>query len=202
MPAPNYIRLFVRSWRQLVIVTLVGGILALLFSVAQPLRYSSTERVLITQTNSAGVDPYTAIKSTERIAQNLSEIVYTTSFFNAVMANSQIDPAYFPKDVIDRQNLWKKTIETAVSSGTGVMSIVAYHTDRNQATELAVRVAQQLATITPNYFGYSVRVQIIDDPLPSRFFAKPDFLKNALFGLIVGFLLGSIWILGKMKNVG
>lgn len=202
MPAPNYIRLFVRSWRQLALLTLVGGVLALLFSVAQPLRYSSTERVLITQTNSAGVDPYTAIKSTERIAQNLSEIVYTTSFFNAVMANSQIDPAYFPKDIIDRQKLWKRTVETSVSAGTGVMSIVAYHTNRDQATELAVRVAQQLATITPNYFGYSVRVQIIDDPLPSRFFAKPDFLKNALFGLIVGFLVGSIWILGKMKNVG
>lgn len=203
MATPNYFRLFARSWRLILLVTFLGALLAVAFSFAQPLRYSSTERILITQTNVAGLDPYTAVKSTERIAQNLSEIIYTSSFFNAVMAKAQgIDASYFPQDEIAKRNLWKKTIETNVISGTGVMSIVAYHTNREQATELAVRVAQELIELTPTYFGYSVRVQIIDDPLPSRFFAKPDFVKNALFGAIVGFLLASAWVLGKARNIG
>jgi capsular polysaccharide biosynthesis protein len=183
-------------------MTVLGTLLALAFSFAQPLRYSSTERVLITQANTAGVDPYTAIKSTERIAQNLSELIYTTSFFNAVMAKAQITAGYFPTDEIAKRELWKKTVETSVSAGTGVMSIIAYHTSRTDATELAIKVAQELSTIAPNYFGYSVRVQIIDDPLPSRFFAKPDFLKNALFGAVIGLLLGTAWVLGKTKNAG
>lgn len=180
--------------------TVIGAISALAFSLAQPLRYASTERLLITQTNVVGVDPYTAIKSTERIAQNLSEIIYTSSFFNAVMAKAQIDTGYFPEDEISKREKWRKTVETRVSSGTGIMSITAYHTKREQATELAVRVAQELVNITPNYFGYSVRVQIIDDPLPSRFFAKPDFLKNGLFGAVAGLLLGVAWVLGRVKN--
>lgn len=200
MATPNYVRLIVRSWRLLFLTTALGAVLALAFSFAQPLRYSSTERVLITQTNTAGVDPYTAIKSTERIAQNLSEIIYTTSFFNAVMSKAQVDPSYFPDDEIAKRKKWRSTIETSVSAGTGVMSIVAYHTNRDQATELVVRVAQEIANLAPNYFGFSVRVQIIDDPLPSRFFAKPDFAKNTLFGAVVGFLLATAWILGKTKN--
>jgi len=203
MSSPNYFRLFARSWRLILLVTFLGALLAVAFSFAQPLRYSSTERILITQANVAGLDPYTAVKSTERIAQNLSEIIYTSSFFNAVMSKAQgIDASYFPQDEIAKRKLWQKTIETSVISGTGVMTITAYHTSRDQATEFAVRVAQQLVELTPTYFGYSVRVQIIDDPLPSRFFAKPDFAKNALLGAIVGFLLGSAWVLGKARNIG
>ena len=46
-----------------------------------------------------------------------------------------------------------------------------------------------------------VRVQIIDDPLPSRWFAKPDFLRNILAGAAIGFLLATAWVLGKVKSV-
>ncbi len=200
MATTNYIRLFVRTWKLILTPTVLGALLAFGFSLAQPLRYSSTERLLITQTNAVGVDPYTAIKSTERIAENLSVIVYTTSFFNAVMSKAQVDPSYFPTDEISKRAKWRDTIDTSVSAGTGVMTVTAYHTSRAQAQELAVRVAQELVNITPNYFGYSVRVQIIDDPLPSRFFAKPDFLKNMLIGAAAGFLLGAAWVLGRIRT--
>ncbi len=200
MATTNYIRLFLRSWKLILTPTVLGALLAFGFSLAQPLRYSSTERLLITQTNAVGIDPYTAIKSTERIAQNLSEIVYTTSFFNAVMSKAQVDAGYFPSDEISKRGKWRNTIETTVSAGTGVMTVTAYHTSRAQAQELAVRVAQELVSITPNYFGYSVRVQIIDDPLPSRFFAKPDFLKNILIGAVAGLLLGAAWVLGRVRT--
>ncbi len=201
MPTQNYVRLLARAWKAIALLTLLGALLGLGASFIQPLRYSSTERVLITQTNATGLDPYTAIKSTERIAQNLSEIIYTSSFFNAVMAKAQIDASYFPTDEIDKRKKWQQTIETEVVPDTGVVSIIAYHPNRDSATELAVRVAQELQTVTPTYFGYSVRVQIIDDPLPSRWFAKPDFLRNILAGAAIGFLLGTAWVLGKVKSV-
>ena len=197
MSTTNYTRLFLRAWKTIVAPMGIGVGLSLLFSFAQPLRYSSTERLLITHTNVVGIDPYTAIKSTERIGQNLEELIYTTSFFNAVLSKTQIDAKYFPTDEISRRNAWKRTIDARVVSGTGIMSITAYHTSRERAAELAVGVAQELAAITPNYFGYSVRVQIIDDPLPSRFFAKPDFVKNALFGAIAGLLIGITFVLGR-----
>jgi len=201
MPSQNFVRLFVRSWKFIFLTTLIGALLALALSFTQTLKYSSTERVLITQTNATGLDPYTAIKSTERIAQNLSEIIYTSSFFNAVMSKAQVDASYFPTDEINKRKKWQQTIEAVVTPGTGVVSIIAYHPSRDQATELAVRVAQELATVTPDYFGYSVRVQIIDDPLPSRWFAKPEFLRNIAIGAVVGFLLAAAWVLGRVKSV-
>ncbi|MCC7357100.1 hypothetical protein IT408_01170 [Candidatus Uhrbacteria bacterium] len=199
MATQHYLRLFFYSWKLVVGTTLLGGLLALGVSLLQPLRYSSVERILITQTNAAGLDPYTALKSTERIAQNLSELIYTSSFFNAVMAKSQIDPSYFPFDEAAKRRKWRDTISTEVSAGTGIMAITAYHTSRDKAIELSIRTAQELVNITPNYFGYAVRVQIIDDPLSSSFYAKPDFLKNTILGLIAGFLLGTAWALGKQR---
>ena len=200
MATTNYARLFIYSWKFLALTTLLGTALAVVFSFLVPLRYSSTERLLITQTNSVGVDPYTAIKSTERIAENLIEVINTTSFYKGVIADTKVDASYFPADEISKRQKWADTIDASVNSGTGILSITAYHTSRDQAQQIAVDVAQELVNIAPNYFGYSVRVQIIDDPLPSRFYAKPDFLKNALFGAIAGILLGMTWVLGRVKN--
>lgn len=180
--------------------TFLGLVLAVGFSLVQPLRYSSTVRLLITQTNVTGLDPYTAVKSTERIAQNLSEVVYTSSFFNAVMTKSEIDKSYFPADEIKKRQIWRETLATGVTPGTGVMTVTAYHTSREQATLLAIRVSQEIAKQAPNYFGYSVRVQVIDDPLPSRFFAKPDFIRNGLLGGLAGFLVLTAWVLSKQRD--
>ncbi|MDQ7814647.1 MAG: Wzz/FepE/Etk N-terminal domain-containing protein [Patescibacteria group bacterium] len=201
MATNNVVRLYTRNWKTLALLALIGTLLALGFSFAQTWRYSSTVRVLIIQTNATGLDPYTAIKSTERIAQNLSEIIYTSSFFNSVVAQGKIDSSYFPSDEIKKRKKWKDAIETIITPNTGVVSIVAYHPNRDQATELAVDVAKQLQEVVPNYFGYSVRVQIIDDPLPSGFFAKPDLTRNLPVGAVVGFLLGSVWVLGRPRRV-
>ncbi len=201
MPSINILHLYVRAWRPLILITLAGLIIALLGSALLPLKFSSTVRLLITQTNATGVDPYTAIKSTERIGQNLSEVVYTSSFFNAIAQQQGVDLAYFPTDEIDKRDEWKNTVSINVVPGTGVMEVTVYHKDRNQATILAVDVAKELAEQAPNYFGYSVRLQIIDDPLPSRFFAKPDFVRNGGLGALFGFLVASLWVLAKMKEI-
>ncbi|MDD5438389.1 MAG: hypothetical protein PHC70_04570 [Patescibacteria group bacterium] len=201
MPSINILHLYVRAWRPLLLITLGGLVVALLGSALMPLKFSSTVRLLITQTNATGVDPYTAIKSTERIGQNLSEVVYTSSFYNAIAQQQGVDLSYFPTDEIDKRDEWRNTVSINVVPGTGIMEVVVYHKDRNQATILAVDVAKELAEQAPNYFGYSVRLQIIDDPLPSRFFAKPDFVRNGGLGALFGFLVGSLWVLAKMKEI-
>jgi capsular polysaccharide biosynthesis protein len=200
MATPNYFRLIVRSWRYVLLATLLGLVLALAFSLVQPLRYSSSVKLLITQTNPAGLDPYTAVKSTERIAQNLAQLVYTSAFYSTVVKDKNVDTRYFPTDELKRRTMWESTIETEVSPGTGVMNVIAYHTNRTQATIIAQDVAMELAKQAPEFFGYSVRAQVIDAPVPSRFFAKPNFFVNAAYGAIAGLLLGLAWVLGKNKD--
>lgn len=201
MATTNIVYVYARGWRLLLVCTLLGLLVALGVSALMPWRYSSTVRLLVTQTNATGIDPYTAIKSTERIGQNLSELAYSSSFFNAVMNQGGLDRAYFSTDEIDKRKEWRDSLDIGVLPNTGILEIVAYHTDRNQAQVLAVNVANELATQAPNYYGYSVRVQPIDDPLPSRFVAKPDFIQNGALGLVFGFLIGSAWILARMREI-
>lgn len=200
MSKPNYLHLIVRSWRQLTLLTVMGIVFALAFSLVQPLQYSSSVKLLITQTNPTGLDPYTAIKSTERIAQNLSEIIYTSAFFDTVTANEDVDASYFPLDEIRKRKKWEQTISTSIAPGTGIMTISAYHPDRNQATAIVVATAKELSIQAPNFFGFTVRVQVIDAPLPSRFFARPNFTTNAVFGAVTGLLLGLAWVLSKVRE--
>lgn len=196
MSSPNYVRPLFRSWRFLLTLTFLGAILALLFSLATPLRYSSTVRLLVTQNNVGSLDPYTAIKATERIASSLSELVYSTSFFDQVMAlASGVDATYFPQDEYNKRQLWRQTIETSIAAGTGIMEVAVFHPDRQQARLLVEAASKELAIQAQTFFGSGVRVQVIDSPLDSRWFVRPRFLTNAIFGAIIGLFLGIIWIL-------
>ena len=53
---------------------LVGLVVALLVCFVQPLKYSSTVRLLVMQDLGSATDAYTASRSEERIAENLSTI--------------------------------------------------------------------------------------------------------------------------------
>lgn len=186
------------AWRLPVGLAALGLVFALLFSLLLPFQRSSTVRVLITQPTASGLDPYTAIKSTERVASSLSELIYTTTFFdNVLSANTQIDKAYFPQDEYDRRRLWRRSIETLVTPGTGIMSLTAFHRDPAQARLIVDGVAREMATQTPTYFGYNIRVQIIDAPLDSRWFARPTFVQNGALGAGLGALLGLMIILWR-----
>lgn len=195
---------FLSLWRLPVGLALIGAVLGLLFSFLLPFQRASTMRVLITQPSAAGLDPYTAIKSTERVASSLSELVYTTTFFDNVLSqNKEIDATYFPQDEQDRRTIWRKAIETSIAPGTGIMTISAFHRDAAQARLVVDGVAREMATQTPNYFGYNIRVQIIDAPLDSRWFARPQFGQNALIGLAAGLLLGIVLALMRgLRTLG
>jgi hypothetical protein len=80
------------------------------------------------------------------------------------------------------------------------MTVSIYHSNRAQARTLVLAATQELAKQAPNFFGYSVRVQVIDSPLDSRWIARPNFLNNALAGLVLGALLGLIWMVSGRRR--
>lgn len=191
------------SWRFMSSITILGILFAVAFSLLVPLQYSSSVRLLLTQANSAGTDPYTTLKFTERIAGSLSELLYSSSFANNIIGQAKgLDSNTFSSDEYQRRKQWQKTIETAVTPGTGIMVITAYQPTREQATTLVEAASRELTLQTPNYFGSNVRVQVIDAPLASRWIARPDFLKNGIFGAVIGFVLSLIWVLGKKERRG
>ena len=169
-------------------------------SFIEPLEYGTTVRFLVIQKSVLGLDPYTAVKSSERVANNLAEIMYTTSFFNKVLESGyDIDQGYFKEDEEKKRKQWSEMLGTQVEGGTGLLTIEVYHPDRAQSLELAQAVATVLSQEAREYVGGDVQVKLVDDPLPSRFPVKPNIPLNAFFGFIFGLVLGFVYVVWRGK---
>lgn len=183
------------GWPTILLFSALGVVLAVLLSLIRPLEYSSTTRILITQELGV-VDAYTASRSAERIADDLSSIVYTSTFYDKVMnAGFDIDQSYFPADPTKERNKWEKTITASVSRSSGLLAIKAYHPDVKQAQQIAQAVAYVITTQGWTYTsGGNITVQVVDDPLNSRYPVRPNIPVNAVSGLFLGAIGGAAYI--------
>lgn len=177
------------GWLTILLSGIIGMALAVVLSFLRPLEYSSTTQILITQELGA-VDAYTASRSAERIADDLANIVYTSTFFDKVLASGyNVDSTYFSTDATKRRTEWQDAVNATVSRSSGLLSITAYHPDVTQAQELAQAVAYVLTTQGWTYTsGGNITVQVVDEPLNSRYPVRPNLLINGLSGLILGLL--------------
>lgn len=185
----------ISGWPIILLFSACGLVLAVLLSLTRPLEYSSTTRILITQELGV-VDAYTASRSAERIADDLSSIVYTSTFFDKVMnAGYPIDRSYFPDDPTKERNRWEKTISASVSRSSGLLAIKAYHSNVDQANQIAQAVAYVITTQGWTYTsGGNITVQVVDDPLNSRYPVRPNIPVNAVSGLFLGAIGGAAYL--------
>lgn len=203
MSRPNYPTIIFRGWFTIFLFGLLGLILALMVSFIQPLKYSSTVRLLILQDTGLSVDAYTASRSEERIADNLSTIVYTTTFFEQVLdAGFSIDERIFPIDDAKRRRAWGRTVDTTVARGTSLLSISAYHTDVRQAEQIVRATANVLTEKVNDYTsGSNISVRLIDAPLNSRWPVKPNIFANIISGFVLGSLVGIAYLLAQSERI-
>jgi len=140
----------IKGWRKILLFALVAAVFSAGLSFLFPLQYSSSMRLLIIQQQLSQADPYTAIKASERIADNLAQIVYTTSFFDKVMnAKYNIDQTIFKQDEEKKRRQWRKMISTQVLRGSGMLVVTVYHVDPDQAEQIAraLRIAPEQVNI-------------------------------------------------------
>lgn len=184
------------NWRVIAFAGALGMICAVLLSFIQPLEYSSTTRLLITQELGA-VDAYTASRSAERIADDLAAVVYTSTFFDKVMSSGYpVVESYFSDDALKRRDAWEEAVSVSVSRSSGLLTVRAFHPDVSQAEELARAVAYVLSTQGWTYTsGGNISVQIVDEPLNSRYPVRPNLIVNGLSGLALGMLCGAGYVL-------
>lgn len=203
MAKNNYAKIIANSWVSIAAFAIAGLILALLISFIQPLRYSSTVRLLVLQDSGPSTDAFTASRSEELIAEKLSTIIFTTTFFNQVMnAGFDINRGQFPDDDFDRRKEWEDTLDATVSRGRGILTIDAFHTNVDQAEQIALAVGSVLSQQANEYTsGGNVDVRMIDAPLNSRWPVKPNILVNGFSGLILGGLAGTTYILFRAQKV-
>jgi capsular polysaccharide biosynthesis protein len=205
MAQPPYGKIALRGWRKILFFGIVAMLVAGGLSFLEPLKYSSSIRMLIIQPSNINVDPYTAIRSSEQIGNNLAQVVYTTDFFNKVMdagsAKFGIDPTYFPDNDAKRRKLWSQMVSVKIENGTGLLNITVYHPSKDQATQIAQAVAYVMTNEGANYVGgTALQIRLVDEPLVSRFPVKPNIPVNAFTGLVLGALFGIAYVILNDKS--
>ena len=198
-----------RPIKIILIGMMVGLALAAAYTFFQPRLYAATARVLVTQTAASGLDPYTAIKTSERVGASLSQLINTSTFMKTALARAQgfseYDFFYRPKtdapaDDAGRLAIWNAAVSAKTVTDTGILKITVFHPACDQAKILAGAVAQQLVDQAPGYFGPGVRAQLVDEPLCSSGPVKPNFLKNLAAGALFGLLFSGILLLSKPRS--
>lgn len=192
-------------YKFIVIFAISAAVLAGLLSFTRPLCYSASVRLLITQQSSFTLDPYTALRSTELVGENLVQIVSTSSFLARLLETGyQIDDKYFALIEQKRRNLWEDTIKARMISGTGLFTVTAFHPSKQEAIKIVSATAFLLSTQGSEYVGRNITVRLVDPPLASRFPAKPNFALNILTGGALGLLAGSgiAWVDHRKKKHG
>jgi capsular polysaccharide biosynthesis protein len=200
----DYTSSLIDGWKTILIFGLAAAVCGAGLSFLFKLQYSSTMRLLIIQKQLSTADPYTAIKASERIADNLGQIIYTTSFYEKVAeAGFNTDESYFSEDENKRRRQWRQMIETQVVRGTGMLQVSVYHPDVEQAEQFARAVAFVLTKEGYQYVGGGdLQVKLVDEPLNSRWPVKPNVPANAFTGLILGVIAGSGYVMATSRRRG
>lgn len=175
------------------------GVLAVvtLVSFIQPLKYSAESQVLVVPDYRQTTDPYQISKTNEYLSSLLAQVTYSSSFFEATAKPEyQIDATYFGNTSKKRMSKWQKTIEVKALNDSGIISVKAYHSDKQQAEKLVRAINYNLITKNNFYHGLGDKVvlKVIDEPLVSLWPAKPNLPVNFALAFILGLLLGLIHI--------
>ncbi len=172
------------------IVAVLAGALSLLF----PLEYRADAGVLIVSKSRYGVDPYTVVKSAERVGENLVQVMKTDDFYEKVKIQEGygVDWRAF-ESLTERKKrkYWQKQLQGSVVFGTGVLNISAYHTDAQGARELAGAAADALVSRGWQYVGGDVTMQVVNSPVATDWPVRPNIIINAILGFFIGGLLGA-----------
>lgn len=193
----EFISLLNKRKQTILIIALLTLLLAMVFTLVQPLKYRSNLKVLVIQNFSANTDPYTASKSNEYLSNVLARVIYSSSFYaNILESDFNIDKKYFSGSVEKQMKKWAKTIDAKVINDSGIIDISVYHTNRSQAELIAKSIGWTLQTKHTLYHGGgdNVKVEIIDEPITSKFLVKPNIVLNLFLGLIIGLLLAFSYI--------
>ncbi|MFA5211201.1 MAG: Wzz/FepE/Etk N-terminal domain-containing protein [Patescibacteria group bacterium] len=189
----------IKRWKAILLIGILIAVLSGFATLLFPLKYKANSQVYIITQNRYGVDPYTNVKSAEKIGENLIQIIKTTDFYSKVKnENQNIDWSYFEKYIEKKKRQeWNKTVNTGMVYGTSVMNIDVYHTSAEEAKKISEAIAKTLVSKAWEYVGGDVTLKTVNAPIVSSYPVKPNVVINGLIGLFVGIFISSVWFAKK-----
>lgn len=147
-----------RAWL-LLLTLLVGAAIALWYTLAQPLTYSTEATVSIASTNPAA-DPQTAVALADALAPTLVTYMGTQTFAAQVIQRSELSMT--TADLLGRVVVWHVT-------GTPLVKVRATSNYAQQAERIANGVAETLVAVTNEQMRFQSQSASEDDPTRQSF---------------------------------
>jgi capsular polysaccharide biosynthesis protein len=144
------------------------------------------------------VDAYEAARSVESIADQLAGLLPTSEIYKSVFASPyKVDQTVFAQNNPTKfARQWARAAEASVQRGSGLLTIRGYHTNPAQAQALADAIAYVFVTKGWDLSsGTGVTLKVVDEAVNSRYPVRPNFLLNGVSGFVLGFLVGSGYLL-------
>ncbi len=198
------IEILLRRKLFIMILATLGLLVGLGYSYLQTPQYQASVGLILLPHSSEGLDAYSAIKTSERIGENLIGVLGTSSVFEKLKnPDYQIDLSYFPADNTEKlKEKWGQTVSAYMSYNSGLLYINILHPNPGQATLIAKALAQILVSNGNEYIAQDgiVDIRLIDEAYVSEKPVKPDYLFNGLLGLISLAILAKIYVLFSSKE--
>jgi hypothetical protein len=167
----------------------------------QPQLYRSRSRLLISL---PGNDYYAIDKGNQYFSSLLPKVAVSQKFFEGLFSDSQsnfnLDRSYFGSDYRSQMKTWSETLDIHMET-QGIIAVDVYHRNPDQAKQISLALDNYL-TGENQYFqemGDKAKLEIIDQPIVSRYPVKPNLAGNALASLILGMIIGIASMFFKPK---
>ncbi len=185
------------SWPFLALLISILTVLSFIISAAQTPKYRSEATMLIIQDQKGSMDAYTAARSAETISSLLSDMIYTSSFFERVMDSKFGVENNFSQSPDDQEKQWRKTVSTQLANNSGVLKIIVTDPSRNQADKITRAIASVLTFQGDIYHGGgdTVKIKMIDSPKTSEQPVEPSIIANTISAFLLALFLAAIYVL-------
>lgn len=193
-----------KYWYIIASIVVVVTIASFVVSIIQTPEYKSSVQLLVIQKQQDNADAYTATRSAETVAEILSNVIFTSTFFDQTMSSGfEIDKNTYSTDLEERKKEWEKAIDARVIGDNGTMQIDVYDKNRNQSEQLAYAIAYVIINNGKQYHGAATQIEtkLIDAPITTDKIARPNITLNVLAGFVLGLMtsLAVIFLLSERK---
>jgi capsular polysaccharide biosynthesis protein len=196
MELQDFFLLLKRKSQTIFIIVVAAILLTLSISLLMPLRYEAQSKLLITQ-NSANTDAYALSRSNEYLGNLFAQVIQSSSFLELTLAsNYNINQDYFKLDNAKKMQTWQRVVQAKTYSDSGIIEISIYHENPYQAQQIALAVNDVLLNKNQNYHGGGdkIKINIIDQPLISKYPVKPNLISNTIMALVLSFIFSLFYV--------
>lgn len=197
MTLSDFFRAIGKKKQAVILIMVIFILVSVLITVVQPFKYGSSLRLLTVHSFKENTDPYIASKSNEYLSNLLAKIVYSNSFFAKIKESGfNVDKDYFKGNEKRQIKKWETTVRARSIGDTGIIALDAYHTDREQAEQIARAIAYTLQTDHALYhgFGENVSIKIIDKPITSTLPVKPNIILNLTLAVVFSIIFSLSYV--------